>query len=82
MSQYTVELRKREETIVVEEIIESKEEGPAGLPMMKIKDQHGRVQVLTACDFPSYQWENIKVGTRLILVLKEEVWEVKIWPVE
>lgn len=40
---------------------------------MKIKDTKGREHHLTAVDFISYEWEKIKVGTRLLVNIEENI---------
>jgi hypothetical protein len=73
MSQWDIELGERIEKVEVAEILEKIEEDVAGFPAMVIRDTKGRTHKLTAVDFPSFIWEQIGVGTILLVRIKEEI---------
>lgn len=73
MSEYHLQLRRREEKIRVTEIVEQFQKGSAGLPGMVIKDQKGRTHTLMAVDFVSFDWVDIKVGSTIVVRIEEEI---------
>lgn len=78
MSEYNLDLRERETRIQVKEIIEKIKEDSTGLPGMRIKDQNGQEHHLTAVSFTSFEWEDIKEGSILVIELKEEIEYVRL----
>jgi hypothetical protein len=73
MSQWDIELGERIEEVEVAEILEKIEEDVTGFPAMVIRDTKGRIHKLTAVDFSSFIWEQIGVGTILLVRIKEEI---------
>lgn len=79
MSEYNLKLRQREEKIRVAEIIErSENKGAVGLPHMVVRDQKGRRHTLMALDFISSEWEGIRVGSIIVVTMKEAIGSARV----
>lgn len=78
MSDWNIEKRRRIEIIEIKEILSREEEGPAGFPAMEVLDTKGRKHSLAACDFPSFEWNKIQAGSKIMLILMESVVNTRI----
>ena len=78
MSTLDVQLLRRDHVVEIVEVGEFQDGGAAGLPTVSVIDGERKMHILSALDFPSYEWEKIKPGARLHLVTKEEVVSMKI----
>ena len=78
MSKYNLKLRKRNEIIKVREVVKKILNHSVEPPGIVIKDDQNREHYLAAVDFPSYDWEKIKVGTIINIEIEEKICGVKI----
>lgn len=73
MSTYDIEKKSRTEIIEVRKILQEWEEHAADFPAMEILDQKERKHLFTAVDFLQFEYERIKVGSKIELRLEESI---------
>lgn len=78
MSEYNVNLRQRTIEIKVKRILAYDENGPADFPQVTILDENDKQHIVTAVDFPSFEWEKLKEGSILLVRVKEQLQWVEI----
>ena len=81
---WDVELRIRKEVIVIAEILEQWSEYAADFPGMKIRDEKGKEHEFSYIDLMlgSQKWNEIQVGSKIELTIKEKVEETRLLPEE
>lgn len=79
MSKLNVPLLGRKLAIKIAKIVETREEDAAGFPGMTIVDNKGRTHLLTAVDFASYEWDKIKPGAILFVIMREAITSLRVF---
>ncbi len=78
MSTWNIRRNKRKEVIEIKEIPQRWKKHSVSIPAMEIRDEKGRRHILTAVDFDSFEWEKIKVGSKIELRLEESIVNAKV----
>ncbi len=75
---WDLNLKKRKVIIEVTKIIERYPKYTVGFPGMKILDQNGKEHIITAVDFPTYEWDKIDKGTKIELAVRERITNIRV----
>ncbi len=78
MSNWNIGLGSRKKVVVVDKILRKIPEHAAGFTGMEIQDQQGRTHTLSAVDFISNEWEQIREGTKIELTIREQITGIKV----
>ncbi len=78
MRTLNVPLMRRDEVVKIVKIEDVPYQGAAGLPAVSVTDDEKNTHILSAVDFPSYEWEKMRPGAKLHFIMKEVIVSVRI----